>query len=94
MTDEQLKLVSGAVTGVIIVLVYVHIVALWARSDFMKADPTLSKAQAYWKAVSSLYKFLGAGTLIVSGLLLLVWLVTKMTWLHDLSFRLVKAIFA
>lgn len=25
MTDEQLKLVSGAVTGVIIVLVYVHI---------------------------------------------------------------------
>lgn len=94
MTDEQLKLISGAVTGVILVWVYVHIVALWARSDFMKADPTLSKAQAYWKAVASLYKFLGAGTLIVSGLMLLVWGITKMDWLHELVFALVKAIFA
>ena len=94
MTDEQLKIIAAFVTGVLIVLVYVHIGALWARSDFMKADQTLSKAQAYWKAVASLYKFLGAATLIVSGLMLLVWLVTKMTWLHDLSFRLVKAIFA
>lgn len=60
----------------------------------MKADPTLSKAAAYWKAVASLYKFLGAGTLIVSGLMLLVWGVTKMDWLHELVFALVKAIFA
>ena len=94
MTDEQLKIIAAFVTGVTLVLIYVHMVAFWARSDFMKADPTLSKAAAYWKAVASLYKFLGAGTLIVSGLMIMVWLVTKMTWLHDLSFRLVKAIFA
>ena len=94
MTDEQLKIIAAFVTGVIIVLVYVHMVAFWARSDFMKADPTLSKAAAYWKAVASLYRFLGAGTLIVAGLMLLVWGVTKMDWLHELVFSLVKAIFA